>query len=368
LSDPNTATAVVASFETLPSAVESTSTVEASTNGTGETPNTSSQSEPTLEDNIAEALRALDGDEQPEPGRVETAPESQSETDEDRFNRENELEPGFHRKRDNRIPHKRVTEMVSKAQAKILKELTGAELPAGMTLEAHLAQHKTAFADTTTKLKTYESRIVNVDKIEKIMQDDPAQYLQLLADTFPAYAQLLNGGGTAVRREAPAQDEMPQPDYDLGNGQFTYSVEGLQKRDEWLARQVEARITKQFAPLTQKLEQEKQALAAQQLIEVNIPAATKQLQRMEASRPLFKEHKREILAKLQADPTLAVEDAYWDVVGAKLQTDRNKIRQEIIEEQKRIPRSTSTTANAPTQKVEDENDLNARIATAIKGL
>ena len=348
-------------------AVESTPTVETSST-TAETPDTSAQAEPTLEDNIAEALRSLESEDQPE--RVETAAtESQSETDEDRFNRENELEPGFHKKRDNRIPHKRVTEMVSKAQAKILKELTGVDVPAGTKLEDFVAQQKTVFAETATKTQTYEQRLANVEKVEKIMQDDPAQYLQLLAQTFPAYAELLGGrvDAGAGRRDAPANDEMPQPDYELAPGQFTYSVEGLQKRDEWLARQVEARILKQFSPLTEKLEQEKQALAAQQLIEANIPAATKHLERMEATRPLFKEHKREILAKLQADAQLTVEDAYWDVVGPKLHTDRNRMRQEIIEEQKRIPRSTSATGNAPTRQT-DESDLDARIATAIKGL
>lgn len=237
--------------------------------------------------------------------------------------------------------------------------------------------HTAALTEHTTKIQKHEARLSNVDKIEKIMNDDPLEFVQMLHDKLPGYAELFerlglkigsDGGGAGSRREAPAQDEMPQPDYDLGNGQFTYSVEGLQKRDEWHARQVEARVMQRLSPLLQRQQAEEEAIAAEQVIAANIPAARTQLERAEATRPLFKEHKAEILAKLRSDPQMGLEDAYWDVVGPKLQTDRNKMRQELIEEQKRIPLSTTTGPSVAAHRSDDGDDLDSKLEVMLKGI
>lgn len=353
-----------------PSATPSSTPAVESTAPVVETPDTSAdtsgQHEPSLNDNIAEALRAIDepiGD--PPVAEDTTAADSQSDTDEDRFNREHELEQGFHKKRDNRIPHKRVTEMVSKAQAKLLKELTGADVPAGTKFEDFVAQQKTALTERTGKAQTYEQQI---EAFERNLSD-PNVLIPILAE-LPAYRQIfaaLEQQHTTGRRGPdPKADPMPQPDYDLGNGQFTYSVEGLQKRDEWNARQTEARIMQQFEPLIRQRDAVLQEQQAEQMIAAAAPAVTQQLQDA-ATWPMFTESKEEIYALLKSDPTISLERAYIKVVTPKQIADENKIRAKVLAEMKRIPTSTSAVSNTPTQRPEVD-DTDARIAQAIKGL
>jgi hypothetical protein len=67
-----------------------------------------------------------------------------------------------------------------------------------------------------------------------------------------------------------------------------------------------------------------------------------------------------------------VEEAYWDVVGPKIHNDRNKMRQELIAEQKKVPRSTSASSAIPASKTElsSEDALDAKLRAKFeqKGL
>jgi hypothetical protein len=88
--------------------------------------------------------------------------------------------------------------------------------------------------------------------------------------------------------------------------------------------------------------------------------------------PLFNESEQEILAKLQEDKQISLDDAYRMVVFPKLVSERNKVRQEVIAEVKKAPTSTAVTSRAggkPTQQAGPrsiEDIIRDQIATLKK--
>jgi hypothetical protein len=81
--------------------------------------------------------------------------------------------------------------------------------------------------------------------------------------------------------------------------------------------------------------------------------------------PGFKENEADILKTLQADSSISLERAYQKVVYPKLQTDRNKLREEVLKEINAQPRSTSapaTNTRSSTAKGEQSTIDHARVA------
>ena len=276
------------------------------------------------------------------------APAEQSQESDDfakRFGLQSQSVTG----RENRIPYSRVKKIVARAEqeaiAKAKKDLEGAPQPKLQEFE--------------TKVKDYEDRLGKVAQFEQMIEFQPREFLNFLS-TLPAYKeffdyinQLSTGTQGQPQKEEAYLDPstMPQPDETLSDGSKVYSLAGLAKRDEWLARPIEvkalaaaeARIAERYKPMEDQWQAEQRRQQAIPIIQKQI-AEARQWQGFADSEP-------EIIEALKADPNLTLEAAYRKVVVPKLearvaasQPDRNKMRQEILEELKRKPASTATPA------------------------
>lgn len=277
-----------------------------------------------------------------------------------------------------KIPYHKVERIIENKKAQAIEDLTGIKRPQGMSAAEFISQQKSTFADGVTRLQQYEQHFQQTDQklsevaaVEQLMEQEPIRFLQTIA-AHPAYAQILAPifGGSTARTPNPAAaapavpSDMPQPDFDLGNGNYTYSEEGFQRRLAWeraeAVREAEARISKQFAPLLQKHEVE-------QRIERATTTARAQYEKLQ-SRPLFLQSVDEITTLLKKDPNISADDAYWAVVGPKLTADHNSVRSAVVQELQKAPKSTSTSSKLVPRPAETSSDdeLNARIAANWK--
>lgn len=287
----------------------------------------------------------------PETSQV-TAPGASTETTEaveDEFAKRFGIQGQSITGRENRIPYSRVKKIVERAEkealAKAKKEFEGAPQPKLQEYE--------------TKVKDYEDRLGKVAQFEHMIEFQPREFLNFLSGLpaykeFFEYIQQLSAGQQQqqTKTEEPYLDvsTMPQPDEKLADGSMVYSLKGLNARDEWVARQVEARaikaaedrIAKRYAPMQEAYEQEQRRQQAIPTIQKKISEARQW--------PGFTENEAEIIEVLRADQNITLEAAYQKVYIPKLQAqmqalqpERDRMRQEVLEELRKKPAATSAT-------------------------
>ena len=262
---------------------------------------------------------------------------------EDPFAKEFGLQPQVPGQRENRIPQSRVKDMVEKAKEKALAPLT-----------AELTTFKEKVAD-------YEKRLGQVNQFEQIMVEQPEKFIQMLTN-IPAYREIFSvlaqveawresqqaGGPGAPPQGAPPQkqeipgDPMPEMDQTFADGTKGYSMEGWNKFNEWNARQLEARITKQVEARYKPIED---AWNAQEQVNRLMP----EIERKAAEArtwPMFTENEAAVIQAMKENPRLNLEGAYQLVVFPKLRASREQLRAEVLAEVKNAPRSTSTPSGA----------------------
>ena len=265
--------------------------------------------------------------------------------------------------RENRIPYSRVKKIVEKAvkdaKPSWEKDLEASHVPV------------TKFQELDTKVKDYEGRLTQVAEFERIMSEEPVNFLKMLVK-LPQYAQIFNPasqpqGTTPNQPNTSAADEMPQPDQQMPDGSMVYSMDGLKNLLEWRDQRVEARVTKQiedrYAPLENDYKQ-------YQSVQAVIPQVQKQID--DARRlPLFNENEDEIVKALQANPAITLDQAYLQVVLPKFKVDRDKMRAELLKEVKQAPKATSVSSGAtkpaPVASTGSKS-LEAIIEEAIQGI
>lgn len=184
-----------------------------------------------------------------------------------------------------------------------------------------------------------------------VLSADPRELLGKLADVNPAYRQVLDRlDGPAPQAAQAVPADKPKPDVDLGNGQWTYSVEGVEKLAEWKAQQL---IEARFKPLEERDKAAQQQAARQQ-------AEREQGQRLQAQMQAAQawpgfgtigaeltDFQSAVLAKLQQDsqqaaarrerPTMSLREAYLEVYAEQLSTDRNAVRADVLKGLKTAP-------------------------------
>jgi hypothetical protein len=250
--------------------------------------------------------------------------------------------------RENRIPYSRVKKIVSKAEkdteARIRKELEGSFTP--------------KMGEYETKVKDYEGRLERVAQFEQILENDPKQFLGMLSQ-IPAYKEFFAfvekavAGAQPVKEEGPYLDatDMPQPDQRMNDGSMVYSLEGLNKRDEWLARKIEEKAIKQAeANLSKRYEPIEKQWQSQQEMARMVPVVERQI--AEARQwEQFTELEPRIIELLKADKNITLDRAYlkayqeWSVQEReKLSADRNRVRTEVLAEIKKKPVASSAPA------------------------
>lgn len=272
------------------------------------------------------------------------------------------------RKRVNSIPHPRVKTMIEKATRKqiavVAKELGITKAEAELRLEDVTG----ALTERNTRLTQYEQRLQNVESIEAIMAGDPDRFMAMMAEVHPGYREFAKQVVQAATAAAAPDDPEPEPDFDMGDGRKTYSLEGLRKLREWDKRQAaqaaRGEIEKDIAPLRAHYEQQtKREQQEAQARAVYAQASDKIEQTLVKAKqwPGFVDHGPAILEAYKARPDGDLFEAYLAVVMPAVAADRAKIREEVLADINKQGRTTSATASAaaarPTSGVRSTADL-----------
>lgn len=279
--------------------------------------------------------------------------ETKKKADEDK-----ELGPAVDKRgRENRIPYSAVKRISANAEKR-------GEDRARATYEPQLTEK-------TGLVTEYEKRLTAIEHVERVMFEEPEQFVELLPAIHPAYAALLQQRAVTapVTQPIAVPNERPRPDYEFSPGKWTYSPEGLDKLVAWNTAQTEQRILEKVQPLTDAFEGSKRM----QQHAANVTARVD-----EASRNWkgFAENSEAILGILRSNKQLTLEGAYrvWrDKAHAdelsKATADREKLRAELLAEIKAAPVSTSTAPAARKQTaspVADADPIDAAIRNAIR--
>lgn len=269
--------------------------------------------------------------------------------------------------RENRIPHSRVTKIVAKAA----KEAT----------DLATQQWEPKVQELTTKLQTYEQQLGQHAQFNRVLAEDPVKFLDEFLVNVPAYKPFFDKVRDLLAREqsgtlgqpaaeqAPVADGMPEPDEKLPDGTMVYSMDGLRKLNAW----TRAEAVKEAREAASKEVNDKYGTYFQEKdVERKIQSLMPGVQRQIAEArqwPQFNENEQEIVKALQGNSRLTLEGAYRQVVFPKLSTDRNKVREEVMAEIKKAPRSTSPAGGAvkPVQTNEPRSIEDA-IMDSIRGL
>ena len=343
--------------------------VEPSDEGETETPETESEG--------TEGTEGAEGDDQTAGGAKgaqdgEKGAQGTLKAEDEAFLKEHGLQVPIAGQKINRIPYPRVVKIVENAQRKLAEAVLGGPVPTGKPLIEAVKAHVARLPELETKVKQYEGELENVARAEQIMVQDPKRFLLILPTINPEYAELLKGTG-GVPAAAPVPNaEMPDPDYDLGNGQKTYSPDGIKKLMGWVAgqarQQVLSEVDQRFKPVMTEFE-------SQQRVREALPRVQAKVDHARAHWPGFKENEPAILAVLQADQKISFEDAYAKVVNdthtAALEagkTNRETMRQELIKELKAKPMGTAATGTtkAPVKTGEPVVPGESATATVIR--
>ncbi len=114
---------------------------------------------------------------------------------------------------------------------------------------------------------------------------------------------------------------MPEPDLHFEDGRKSYSDQQLQKRDQWLLKQWEAKIDEKVAPLANKSAATEQYVADQVYSSIQTKASADAKSEIESLRqqyPQFDEHKAAIAEVMEANPSYTLKQAWAEVFIAKV--------------------------------------------------
>jgi hypothetical protein len=246
-------------------------------------------------------------------------------------------------------------------------ELSEAEL-AGPALP--LSRHKAVLTNERKKreaveqeLATYKSQDTQ-DKLKaiEIADQNPALFAELLLQDprFAAEFTRLMGGQQAPQQEASAAKaapaanvaEPPQPDVLLPDGSVGYSAEASEKLAAYHAQQAEQRMQAILDERFGKFEPIQRNYEAQVAYNRSYQEKVVLLQNARANWPKFTEFEKQIQQYLM-DPSnsrATLDEAYRAVVVPSMQTDRDKIRQEVLAELKKKPAASNSGPKPVTAK------------------
>jgi hypothetical protein len=370
--------------ETETSTETSEPSSEPSSESSSESDDTSTTTESRAESTSGETKPAIGADGQPKETTSDTAEKPDDEgkpeaSEEDAFATEHNLKPKDKHGRENRLPYSAVKRIVGTAERKLAQTVIGRDVQKGEDPRTLITTHLGGLQETIREHTEEKDRI-------NALFERPERFLEVLRTINPRYQELLGDPATGVRSRGeaaarePVPTDMPEPDVEFGEGERTYSVDGLRRLLAWNTDQVEQRILKEVRPVLDDRQ------ASEHMRTVILPAVNQKIQYAQANWPGFKENEAEILSVLQADSAeaertgrpqkLALHDAYIQVREQRRMTDEKKLRltqdemrKKILAEMKQRPSSTSS-APGPSGKdapaIESSDDpLTAVINKAI---
>ncbi len=315
------------------------------------------------------------GSDEPAPVAASTEPPTTPEVDPDDFDAAPaERVDALGRKQENRLPHSRVKAMIAKREAKLIGTVAKALGITKAEAELKLDDVLGGVTERGTKLTEFETRFKGIDAIETIMANEPDRFMEMLPTINPGYKAWAKQVAQAAQAAAAQQsddDPEPEPDFDLGNGQMTYSREGMKKLRAWDRRQgvkeIDAKNAERFKPFEEEAQQKKDRAAQAERQAASDAHLTKRVERARQW-PQFKEHETDIFATMDAEKAkgnfITFEDAYMMTVVPKLAGERTKIRQEVLAEINGQPRSSSA-ASTVTPPAPDKHKTTQDIAREV---
>lgn len=272
-----------------------------------------------------------------------TEPPAEAAADSDPSPEPDALLKDVARKKNNRIPYKRVERIVAKARE---------EAKAAAFAEAQALQERYSVYETPEFTGLIDSL--------RIAQENPARFLEALASADRRYAELLQ-----AKREAAQSAQKPSgpnanvgPDVTLPDGSLGYSPEAFDRLLELKLQAAQAaledRFAQRFGPIEQKYQQEQLYRGAVDRVQRQIADAE--------TWPGFAENKAEITAAIKADRSLSLDQAYRKVVLPKLAASRDDIRKQVLAEinakpKASQPRPSSGSASVTSSGPRDTEDI-----------
>lgn len=228
----------------------------------------------------------------------------------------------------NRLPYSRVKAIVENARKKAADEHA-----------AKLSEHQTKLQEFETASQTWQREQNELRQ----MAANPEQFLRALAAANPAYAEIVERAFAKQEQRQHQSRQNIEPDVVLPDGSYGYSAAAAerlyQQRMEAAEQQMLDKLSKRFEPIESEFR-------ARKAYEEMVPRVRQQL--AEASKwPLFSENQDAIRTKMEGDRSLSLEAAYRAVVLPKLQSDRDKMRQEILAEINGKAKAAVTPAAVP---------------------
>jgi hypothetical protein len=238
--------------------------------------------------------------------------------------------------RENKIPQSRVRARVKTA------------------LKKYSEKFGTERTDLTGKLSAADTELQTFRRVDQAIAagaTDPTaarRYIEMLAAVHPAYKAFLGEGGAAASVAAVPQalkdlGPKPGPDLKYDDGTTGFSQEQLDKRDEWLAASAEIRgyerskkeFETRFGPIETAHRTATERAAEIPKIEARVSAIREQWGELflaQERTELAKKGSSDIAKYQAAHPGVPFEQVVAAVLLPKLQTDRTKMRAEILAE------------------------------------
>lgn len=293
---------------------------------------------------------ADDGDAVASEAAKDPATEGTTDAD-DAFAKEHGLVTKDKMGRPNRIPYPRVQKIAENTVRKTVEKVIGRKIADNETGEQALTGHITQI---TTRVRDLESEAENTSRGEWVMMNRPEVFLDILPQINPAYAELLK---RPVEDAQPKADpNRPAPDYDLGNGQRTYTPEGLEKLFDWFGGKLREQALAETKKVLKPIEDER---AQRDKWNNHVRNLEGRLNNAVENWPGFADHHEEILKVLQADKRISLEGAYGKVLNEKrtaaeslTKVEEQKVRAKILDEMANRPASTAASGAKPAARTD----------------
>lgn len=325
--------------------------------------------------------------------KVVEKPASETKTEELDALLEEFIKDGFKpdkREKVNKIPYPNVQKIIGNREKRAIDAVAKS-----LGVDAKTLKFEGLEAAITEKLTSYsdlESEAENFRRAEDIAMNDADRYIRILATIEPnKYGKFLSVldkvAGKADETntdEASFKLQLPEPDYDLGNGAKTYTPQGLQKAIESAVLQAIEHGKKEARTEAERVVNPiKQERAREQHDRERDAFTNAELNRAMKWRGM-ETHFDKVLEALKNDTKQAtvrgkldksrlnyhsIHDAYIDIVPALLSDEsaskEQEMRKKIIEEQQQTTRSTSVDTSSVRKSDDQDGGSGDKIIDAI---
>lgn len=239
---------------------------------------------------------------------------------------------------------------------------------------------------STDRIAKFEKDFADIQKTEGFIKDSPEQYMKALANIFPdtygkLFAPILGSKDTKAEELPKIEDPgpRPEPNLDLGNGNWTYDKEGYLKLMEWQRKVTEKAMLERIQPhldfmdgqrkAAEKKQKEDAAKKQQQDSKEAVDAAMAEVKTWD----LGEENFDAIVDQAnKLDPKFTVREALniaWRmVVGPKLKAKRDEMKADLLKEAKKksAKKTSASLKQQRTGEAAKEEESNTDLDTRIK--